>query len=328
MAIYKADRNQTVFFYESGTYASTSGAAQWVGQVQDAPVDEELNRIRQRYQGTDSRNVSTFLDGPHDFTGNITYNPQDWKFLIFALGSNVDAGSPSPYTHTISESDNGEGNAFTSGTRCPFMSFGLELAQQVTATGQNYVRTIAGANVDTMIISSSQGEKVENSVDYIAQSTTFSSGTAATISPTTTRPFLWDDCDVTIGGNSIQNMISFEWQLSNNPDAKHLLNGSKEISSPTMDNREYQLTVTVEGNGAQTKEFYEQYFLGGSTFNAQLKIDASTGSRDMFLTMSGCSMVDMDSPHGLEGTNEQTLTIEPQTVDVLVNDAIEKYNPW
>ena len=53
MAIYKADRNQTVFFYESGTYASTSGAAQWVGQVQDAPVDEELNRIRQRYQGTD-----------------------------------------------------------------------------------------------------------------------------------------------------------------------------------------------------------------------------------------------------------------------------------
>jgi len=328
MGIYKGDQNQTGFFYESGLYANASGTQHWIGQVQEAPIDEELNRIRQRYQGTDSRNVSTFLDGPHGFTGNLNYNPQDWKFLMFALGSNVDSGSPSPYTHTISESDNGEGNAFTSGTRCPFMSFGLEVAQKTSVAGENYIRTVNGANVDTLTISASQGEKVVCNVDYIANSVVYSSGAATALTPTTTRPFLWDDCSVEIGATAVQNLISFDWSIANNPDAKHLLNGSKEISSPTMDNREYSMTATVEGNSSQTKAFYEQYFLGGSTFNAKLTIDASTGSRDMILTMSGCSMVDMDSPHGVEGTNEQTLTIEPQIVDIVINDTIELYNPW
>ena len=327
MGIFKSDRNKVSFFYESGLYATASGTAQWVGQVQEAPVDEEVNRIRNRYQGTNSRNVDQFVLGPEDYTGNITYNPQDWKFMVFALGSNVDAGSPSPYTHTISEADN-TGNAFTSGIRAPFMSFGLEVAQQTGVANQNFIRTLKGCNVDTLTISAAQGEKVSVSVNYVAESLTIGSGTASSPSAATTRPFLWDDCTVAIDGTAVANNISFEYSLANNPDAKHLLTGSKQIASPTMDNREHSLTVVVEGNSTQSASYYDQYFKGGSTFNATLTIDASTGSRDMILTMSGCSMVDYDAPQGMEGTDEHTMTIEPQTVDVVVNDTIELYNPW
>ena len=95
MAIYKADQNQTAFFYESGTYGNLSGGAHWIGQVMSCTPDEERSTIRNRYQGTGTRNVDQFLFGVRDYTGTLVYNPQDWKFLMFALGSNVDAGSPS-----------------------------------------------------------------------------------------------------------------------------------------------------------------------------------------------------------------------------------------
>ena len=62
-----------------------------------------------------------FVDGPRDVTGTLSFFPQDWKFLAFTLGSNVDAGAPSPFTHTMSETNSADGNAFTSGVFCPFV---------------------------------------------------------------------------------------------------------------------------------------------------------------------------------------------------------------
>lgn len=328
MGIFVSDRNAVGFFYESGLYANTSGALQWVGQVQDATPDPSVNRIVNRYQGTDSRNVDQFNLGPEDFTASLTYNPQDWKMLVFALGSNVDAGSPSPYTHTISESENGEGNAFTSGTRCPFMSFGLEVAQKTSTANQNFIRTLKGCNVDTFTITATPGENISCSMDIVAQSNTVSSGAASALTPATTRSFLWDDTSVSIAGTDVENNLSTEFSIANNIDSKHFNNGSKVIDSPTFGNRDYTLTITTEGNSLQSASYYDQYFLGGSTFNAQFKVFAVTGSRDMTLTMSGCSMIDYDAPNPLEGTDEHVLTIQPQTVDVLVNDTIENYNPW
>ena len=181
MAIFKGDQNQTVFFYESGTYANTSGAAQWLGQVQTVSIDEETNTIRNRFQGTGNRNVDQFLNGPRDFTGTIEYNIQDWKQLIFALGSNVDAGSPSPFTHTISEVNSDNGNAFTSGTRCPFISYGLEIAQVSKGTGNNFLRQIVGGNTGNFTFAATQGEKLIGTVDFVAQNITFESGTKAVV---------------------------------------------------------------------------------------------------------------------------------------------------
>jgi hypothetical protein len=329
MAIFKADQNQTGFFYESGTYGNISGGLHWVGQVMSCTPDEERTTIRNRYQGTGTRNVDQFLFGVRDYTGTLVYNPQDWKFLMFALGSNVDAGSPSPYSHTISETNSDNGNAFTSGTRLPFMSFGLEIAQQSAGTGQNFIRTAKGCNVNSMTISATQGEKVEVSVDWVAQTIDYSSGAATSISEDTTRPYLWDDISVQFpSGTAISNLTQMEFTINNNANAQHFINGSKVIDAPTMDNREYTLSLSVEGNTEQTKTLYDQYYIGGSEFNALMDFTVSAGSKEVFVALSGCRVVDMEAPHEIEGTDIQTITIEPKSASAIANDIIELYNPW
>ena len=59
-----------------------------------------------------------------------------------------------------------------------------------------------------------------------------------------------------------------------------------------------------------------------------LEINASTGSRDAYIIMSGCRVMNMPRPTTNEGVNEHSLVIKPKSVSVNVNDAIEKYNPW
>ena len=95
-----------------------------------------------------------------------------------------------------------------------------------------------------------------------------------------------------------------------------------------MDNRDYSLTLTVEGNSEQTKTLYDQYFVGGSEFNALTVISASAGSKEVFIALSGCRVTDMEAPHEIEGTDIQTITIEPKSASAIVNDLIELYNPW
>jgi len=329
MGKYIGDANVVSFFYESGTYASTSGNAQWIGEVQNHTPDENMNVQAVRYVGGGDRNVNQFVDGPADYTGTFTYYPQDWKFFMFALGSNVDGGSPSPYSHTISETNSTDGNAFTSGTTNPFISFTLEDAHQFNPTGLNFIRTIKGCIVDTLTISASQGDFVNVTVDYRAQDVTYSSGAATSVTAATTRPFMWRDVQLQIpSGTNLDELRDFSLSIAQNLDAPHYLNGSRVISTPVPLNRDHELTITIDSTSEWNKTLYDQYFMGGSTFNAMLIIDASTGSRDAFVTMSGCKIIDMESPTAMEGIDEQTITIRPQSVSALVNDTIEKYNPW
>ena len=252
MSRYAADQNQVVFFYESGTYANTSGVGQWPGLIQDHTIDEAANVIVTRYVGGGTRDVSRFDDGPLDFTGTFTFFPQDWKFLGFALGSVVDAGSPSPYTHTISAVDSDVGNYATSGLSSPFVSFGIEDAQITAgATGTNYLRTLKGCMVDSISISSTQGEPVSCEVTYRAQNVTFFSGAATAVTADTTRPFLWNDCQFHLpSGTKIDEVTDFDLTISNNLETPHYLNGSRVIGVPEPLNRDYELTLTLHGSSS------------------------------------------------------------------------------
>lgn len=325
--------NAIGFSYESGAYASVTGASlQWIGQVNSHEINPNMNVFRRRYIGGGDRNVQQFVDGPQDFEGNLVYNPQDWKMLIFALGSNVDAGSPSPYSHTVSEA-NGAGryNAYTSGNLNPFLSFTVEEAQ-VYSTGSNIVRTANGCIINDMSIRASQGGLVETEINYIAQNVTFASGAATTVTEATTRPFVFSDCLVHLpSGTTIPTTTDYDWNMNQKLDRKHYINGSRILIQPTPTERNYTFDVTLDANAINYKSFYDQYFIGGSTFNAALAIaavDAGAGSRDMYLAMSGCKMVDMPSPLGVEGLNSVTLNIEPQTCNAVIADTIQFYNPW
>jgi len=105
MSKYIADQNQLAFIYESGTYAATSGHSSmgWISSRHT--VDEEMNVIPIRYQGSTDRNVDVFEDGNIDVTGTFSYYPQDWKMLGFAIGSVSDTSAAGSHCFTETNSD-------------------------------------------------------------------------------------------------------------------------------------------------------------------------------------------------------------------------------
>ena len=114
-----------------------------MGAVQNHSPDANTNQQPIRYVGGNDRNVDLFVEGALDHPGTIEFFPQDWKTLALAMGSNVDAGSPSPYLHNITEHVSASGNAFTSGVKNPFVSFTL-VDQQKTIAGSNFNREVSG----------------------------------------------------------------------------------------------------------------------------------------------------------------------------------------
>ena len=331
IARFIGNQNKVLFQYESGTYASTSGAGQSIGLVMEHNPVDNTNVQQIRFAGGGNRNVAIFVDGALDHEGTITFHPQDWKFLAFAIGSNVDDGSPSPFTHTISEHESNAGNAFTSGTLNPFISFTIEDSKTAPGTGENFVRTLRGCTINTWELTGEEGEPLTVEVGYIAESNTFTSGATTAVTIATTRPFLWRDVKVHIpSGTVIQEVKSLTFNINNNLEAPHYLNGSREIAVPIPTNREYEVSLTLHATSERTKTLYDQFFLGGSSFNMLIDISdasAGAGSRDAFITLSGCELTEFESPSpGESEPNEQEITIIPQTASVLVEDLIELYN--
>lgn len=334
MSRFISDQNRLGFFYESGLYATPTGTTlQWIGQVQSHDIDESMNVSNIRYVGGGDRNVDAFVNGPEDYTGTITYYPQDWKLLVFAMGSIYSEGSPSPYTHHITEISSASGNAFTSGTKNPFMSF-TTYDSHKTIDAWNLNRQLQGCTMNSYSINISQGEIVSCEGNYVAQHLIKSSGAQTAVTAATTRPFLWQDVRIHIpSGTVIDNVKEATWTINNNLEPPHYLNGSRVIDSPIPLNRDYEFSITMDSERTRIGSFYDVYFRGGSTFNAMIEIiDASTefgaGSRDLFIMMSGCKLIDMENPTANEGADEQTLTIIPQTCNADVNDTIAHYNPW
>jgi hypothetical protein len=332
-ARYISDQNQVNFQYESGTYAEASGTGHWVGLVtsHDITTSENVNNLR--YVGGGTRNVDIYVDGALDHEGSLTYHPQDWKMLIFALGSNTDTGSADPtvpYTHTVSEVNSADGYAFTSGTLCPFASFTIEDNQGGLTAGSNFQRTINGAMLNSFQVSASEGEALECTVDYIGQSLTYASGAATAVTAATTRPFLWQDVKVHIPSGTVYSETkSVSLTINNNIETRHYLNGSRVTGVPVPLNRDYELSLTLDGDSTKTKTLYDQYFVGGSDFNVLLEVtdsSAGAGSRSLFVSMSGCRLSNMTAPTSNEGSNEQEITIMPKSASAVALDTIATYN--
>ncbi|MDO8623456.1 MAG: phage tail tube protein, partial [archaeon] len=196
MARLFGDNNNISFRWDSGQYAVASGTRQWVGAVQSIDVDEQTNIIPTRYLGTGTRNVSQWIDGAKDVSFSLSYFPQDWRMLVTALGSNVDGGSPSPYTHVISEINSGSASPYTSGTMNPFTSYNLETSAKGAATGENFIRNLNGCMTNSWTLNASQGEIISVDVEGMAQDVVFTSGAITAPTEDTTRPFLWRDVKV------------------------------------------------------------------------------------------------------------------------------------
>jgi len=340
MTRYVSDQNKVVMLLESGTYSNASttgitGSVAWIGQVTDHSVDDAENLVETRYLGTSTRNFDSFSDGPRDVTGTLTYNPANMRIPFYAIGSIVDSASADKSFHLATEVEtNVWGNAFISGTgvlRTP-MSFTLEDSQQGVGTGKNFVRTINGCIPNAVTVSASQGEKVQVAVDYIGQTLTFSSGTSSTTSTISgLTPFLWSDCSVTISGTTVDTLKSFEFEINNNLEAPHYLNGSRDIAAPIPLNRDYALTATMDLDAEDIDVFYQDLLKDGGVFNCTIDMDrdvTAVGSQHAIFGLNNCRLMSIDAPTGIEGPTEATLEIRPQSVVGSCFDREPNYNPY
>lgn len=334
MARYTADQNRIGFLYESGTYAVSDGspAMQWVGLVQDHTPDEAINRNPVRYVGVGTRDFGQLVDGTEDYTGTISYYPQDFKFLALALGSNVDAGAASAYSHIMTATNNDKGNYATSGTKLPFVSFTMrDTHSSANGDGKTFSRELQGCMVNSWALSASAGDIVTVDVDYVAQGLVYSSGTSYTVTSATTKPFTWNDMKVQLpSGTNMDEVKDVSLTINNNIEVPHYVNGSKTSAIPVPLNRDYELSLTLDADDANMKVYYDQYFKGGSAFNMMLYMEdaATTGSREVSIILSGCKITDMENPSLMEGIDENTMTILPKTVNAEAYDGIELYNAW
>lgn len=334
MVLFVGDQNQVIFIHESGNYAHTSGLAQWIGLVQSSTSTDSENIQQVRYVGGGDRNVDIFVNGPLDHEGTISFLAQDLRFMGFAMGSIVDRSGLGPGSHLLSETNSNDGNAFTSGTNSihnPFLSFTIEDSYQGPAAGSNFIRTMRGCMIDTYSISASEGGMVEAEMSFKGESNEHSSGAVTAVTATTDRPLLWQDVVLNIpSGTKITELKSFTFSINNNLNTPHYLTGSRGIVHPIPLNREYELAITINSTFTDmTKTFYANNFRSGTIFNVLLEItdaSAGAGSRDYFISMSGCRITDMDMPTPNEDVDEATITIIPQTVSVIAEDTITFYN--
>ena len=327
---FMSDLNRVGFYFTSGTYANPTGTTlQNFGLVQNHEPDETVNIEQVRYTGADSLNVGQQVTTSKDYTGTVSYYPQDFKAFWFALGSISDT-SGTISTHVIKETDSNEGNIYVSGAgKCgDLIDFNVYDAHRCNPTGGNWIRQYNGAKIDSLSITGNEGGLLSCDLAYTAQTVTDTSGASAVITPSTTRPFVFSDCLLTLpSGTAVDEMISFTWSVTNDYKKRHYGNGSEVISEPKRLKRSYAFDFNIDENTTHRKTFYETYFQGGSTFNCMLQI-GTPAARKAFIIMSGCRMADDGVATPNEGANEESITIIPQTCSINVSDVIASYTAW
>lgn len=342
MARFVQNQNALVGLYESGTYGSTSGNF-WIGLVQNHNIAPSEGTFAYRYLTGQGRGIDRFDQGPIMFKGEVSYFPQDFRMLQFAMGSCTDAGSPSPYTHTIGTLPGNNLNQFTSGPLSPFTSFALEESTTAPGTGQNWVRTVKGCMVDEFTLEGKQGEILNASISWLGQSGAWQSGTptqvtaftygTGTVGSIVDRPYIFNDVNIAIpSGTNYESLTEFKFSYKNNLEERYYLTGSSQNrnpAAPIANETTIMLDLSFDAMSERAKTLYENYYVGGSEFNAILSVNASTGSRDNTIVLSGCRIMDsFDSPMGLTGPFPNKISVQAKVATSLANDLVQKYNPW
>ena len=324
---YVGDTWQVGAFYTSGNNTTSTGAQIWLGQVQNHDITESEGASFIRYAGTADRNVDGFYQGETSYEGTLTFFPQNFRFLKFALGKVADAGSPSPFTHTYTETNNDDDTLEVAGQSLPSMN--IEDAKQVLigGSGLNHIRTMKGCMIDSLTITGERGAPISVELNYMAISRDYASGAASSLTEVTDRPYIFSDLTVHWpSGTTLNALKTFNINLANNLQADNYLDNSRNIGTPIPGDRDYELALTMNADSAEAKNFYDKYFIGGSEFNMLWHFVASTGSRTLPLVFSGCRLRVMNAPSLREGVHEYNITIQPTTASAVEDSTDQYYN--
>ena len=317
MARYVNDQNKVLGIHESGTYASPmAGSAFWIGLVQSNTIDDVEGKVETRYLGAGSRSFIDLTQTIREVTGTITYNPQDMRLMFWAIGSTArTSGTNNNYLATQIGTDVQQ-SPWTSGALNPPVSFTLEDSKQAPGTGRNFIRTVRGAIPNTATLTISQGEKAVMDIEYQGQTLIYSSGTTTSGGKNSNPSYIFGDTALTMFGSSFPTAKEIVLEVNNNLEGPHYLNGSRDISTPFLGNQDVTLTVTMDWDSTVASAIYEEYFKGGSNFNAVIDLnkDTATGSQHAIFTLSGCQIQSMGIPSEVGGVTESTMEIKVQNI--------------
>ena len=325
--IFVTDQNKVTFLYESGTYAVASGTSgNWIGLITSHEAEEAENVIEVRYTGAGNRNFGQLINGPKDYTGTITFYPQDFKMFYFALGSCVDVSGTSTSRHLISELNN-DGRAVAYSDQLNIMpSFTIVDSKKHPTDGLSHVRQYKGCVVDTLSLKAANGEVLECELGYNAQSMLLGSKTTdiiSTLNEDTSRPYIWSDCILTVGGTVMNEVNEINLSIENSNEVRHYVNGSKVAQAFVPTNRNYSLELTMDPNSNWAKKLND-FYQEGSVFNVSLAATISATENATFI-MSGCKITEASLPSANEGIDEASVTIQPQTMIIAGSDTSYRY---
>jgi len=342
MARYISDQNKVIGIYESGLYGTRAvsgtdsavvGSTFQIGQVTSHTVDDNRNYTVDRHMGTASRSIDGFDASVNDVTGTLSYRMQDMRIPFYAIGSVAASGANHTYWKVTQIDADVQQNMFTSGMFNPPRSFTIEDSKQAAGTGKNFVRSVQGVIPNTVTINFAQGEIVTCDVDYIGHHIYFTSGATTSGALNSGAPYSFGHVSLSMDGESGLPIKEGTFEINNNLVGPHYLNGSVDIATPYMGNRDYTLSVTMDLDSNTAKKWYEQYLRGGSKFNSTLDFnnDVTAGSHHATFWLSGCYVTSMDNPSEVEGASESTM--EVRVTDVYAEEHTMsgnryEFNPW
>jgi len=330
MARYAGDMNKVVLIHESGTYASPSGSGNWIGQVTSNSITDNENKLIERHMGTESREISSVENGPLDVEGTLTYNMQDQRLPFWAIGSVAETESGGTYEHTaVSIATNVKQSPFTSGALNPPISFTLEDSKQAPGTGRNFIREINGTVIDTVTLTSSQGDKNTCEISYLGKTTEPKSGASTVVTERTEIPYLWSHTSLDLNGSPIRTPTEVSLEIARNATSPHYVNNERAGATPHQDESNYTLNVTLDLDSNDAMMLYD-WKKNNTKFNGVFDMNAdsaSTGSQHTIYTLSGCYITEMDPPSESTGISSTDVTIRPTKVTGKAYDQVQ-YNPF
>jgi len=338
MARYISDQNKVIGIYESGLYgiravsgttSAVAGSTFQIGQVTTHSLDDQENYTVDRHMGTTSRSIDGYDSAVRDVTGTISFRMQDMRIPFYAIGSVSSGASADVWYSTQIDSDS-PGNVFTSGVLNPPRSFTIEDSKQAAGTGRNFIRSIQGVIPNVVTINFAQGEIVTCDMDYVAEHVYFTSGATTSGIAHSGVPYSFGHVGLTLAGSTGLTVKDGTFEINNNVVGPHYLNGSRDIATPYLGNRDYILNVTMDLESQTATMFYNEFYKGGAEFNGVLDFDndKTAGSQHATFTLSGCQVVNMENPSEVEGTTESAIEIRVQDVSAVEYVDSLTFNPY
>jgi len=308
MVEFMLGKREVILYGEESTWGTAATRTLHLGLNTKWTPTDEVEWLEVQGAGTDTLNL-VHSSGRKLVGGTLTFNPYDWAWLVYAIGSTTNTGT-GPTVHT-----------FTAQKTLP--SFTME--RTINATTDR-VRTYEGCKVKTCNIKWGKDGFVETTMEIIAKDVP--NGTSATsVNPRSSRtPFQSRQVIFTlnnvakaycVGGN-----INIDCRLT---DGKYAYYGTDStlISEPESQQRRYSGEFMLHYLNDTEFDLWE---LIAAVSNTKLEFRKTASTDNCTITFTNFYIESATDPTNLEEANIVTIKWKADSISVVANDAYTDYH--